>query len=374
MKKAEFSLRQVMVLTVTGLLAPTADLLPGLLARTAGRTAWLTPLFMLPAVLLWTGMLGQLLGREGEGLFVLLRRRMGKALGWGLTLLYIMWGVRLLAEQLRRTAGRMGSVYGGRGGEVTALLMLLLAMWMLYQKRGALCRAGEVFWPAAAVTVAAVLLMALPQIRWEYLVPSGEDWSGQPQSWAEYFNVWGTAVFGAALLRGVPEGPRGIGRAMGWMAVSCLGAAALVAAVLGQTGAGLAAELPHPFLVVVQGLSLEGALTRLEAPAAALWLLADFCRVGLLLAALREAGGERWGTLLFLAAGGAAAAGSLLFPGAEGGVSGGILLGILLPFLLWLCSRGKVGAEPDATSCGGERKENHRYCKVEKRIKKQQKT
>ena len=117
-------------------------------------------------------------------------------------------------------------------------------------------------------------------------------------------------------------------------------------------GAGLASKLSQPFLVMVQGLSLEGSLARLEAPVAALWLLADFCRMGLLLAVLREAGGEKGGKWLAVLGGAAAGLGGILLPRAENGVPGGILLGILAPLGLWLLSFCKKGKKLGSTSCG----------------------
>lgn len=338
MKKTEMSLRQILVLTVTGFWAPAIDLLPGLLAREAGRTAWLVPAVALPVLLLWVAMLGRLFRQEGSGLFVLLRQRLGKVAGNGFVLLYIVWAVWLLAEQLRRSAARMSLVYGGSGGELMAILVLLLVMWMIWGKQGGLYRAGEMFWLAMAVTVAALVLFALPQVEVGYLMPARQDWNGQIGGCLDYLNVWSTAVFAAALLPRASRKPGGDKRALAWVTVSCLGAAGLIAVTLGQMGVGLAAALPQPFLIMVQGLSLQGALTRLEAPVAALWLLADFCRMGLLLAAVREAGGEEKGGRTALLAGVAAAAIRYLLPATKDGVPGGIVLGILVPAGLWILS------------------------------------
>ena len=352
MKAETVSLRQIAVLTVTGLLAPAADVLPGLLAGSAGRSAWLIPLMMLPVLLAWSAVLTRLFRQEGSGLFSLLRYSLGKSLGWFLTLLYIMWAIRLLWERMGRCAARMGAVYGGGVGELMAALVLLLAVWMVWGKRGAIYRAGELFWLAVAAAVAAVLLLALPQIKGEYLLPARDGWAGSPRSWLQYLNVWATMIFGTALFSHVPRKYNAARGVMGWITASCLLSAGLLAAVQGQMGAELAARLPQPFLIMVQGLSLEGAVARLEGPVAALWLLSDFCRMGLLLLVLREAGGEKRGKWVAAAGAAAAFAGQLAVPAGAEAVSGGVLLGILLPVCLWLLAFCRKRREDRPTSCG----------------------
>lgn len=347
MKEEILSARQVCVLTVTGLLAPAAELLPGVLAR-GGGLGWAVPVLVLPVLLVWLALLGRLFREEGEGLFSLLDSCLGKRLGGGMILLYIMWDLWLLAEQVRRTAERMGSVYGVGGGVLSVLGVLTLSVWMVRGKRDALFRAGELFWLAMAITVAAVVLLALPQMRWEYLLsaPEGEGGGG---ALVRFLEVWGTTIFGTVLLPRVRREP-GMGRrAAGWLAVSCLMAAALAASVIGHMGPRLTGRWPLPFLVMVQGLSLEGAILRLEGPVAALWLLADFCRMSLLLAVLRESEKET-GRVRVAAGAAAAGIGAFLIRG-EGTVPGGILLGICVPAVLFYISKGGKTTEAGTISC-----------------------
>ena len=108
MKSEALSLRQIAVLTVTGLLAPGADLLPGLLARQAGRAGWPAPLLVLPAVLVWLCLLCDLFKEEGSCLGGRLKQGFGPVLGRILILLYIMWAVGLLGGLLARSGARLG--------------------------------------------------------------------------------------------------------------------------------------------------------------------------------------------------------------------------------------------------------------------------
>lgn len=314
----------------------------------------MTPVLMLPALALWVAMLGRVFREEKSGLFPVLRQRAGRGLGWCITILYVMWTIWLLAEQVERSAARMSAIYGRGGGEWIAALVLVLTVWMVWRKGDGLCRAAEVFWLAAAVAVAVFLALSLPRIRGAYLLPRKEEWSGQVESGLYYVDVWATAVLSTALLTKVPRRARAGRQAVGWLVASCLMAAGILAGILGQMGAGSARKLAQPFLITVQGLSLKGAIGRSEAPTAALWLITDLCRMGLFLLVLREAGGERGGK--WLAALGAVLAfmGRSVLPDGEGGGHGGIVLGVLVPVLLWVVSIHKERRGKSISCEGGK--------------------
>ena len=340
-KSDALSLRQITVLTVTGLLAPGADLLPGLLTRQAGRAGWLAPLLVLPVVLVWLCLLCDLFKEEGSCLGGLLKQGFGPVLGRVLILLYIMWAVVLAGGLLSRASARLGAVYENGMGRWLAGLALLLVLWMVWGKAGGLCRAAEIFWLAMAVTVAAVLLLSLPQLKGERLLPAWEEWKGVPGAWVDCLGVLGGAVFAAALAGKAPRREKSCSRLLGWGAAVCLLLTALAAAVVGQVGAELTGKLEHPFFIMVQGLSLEGGFARLEAPVAALWLLADFAGMGLLLLAVRTLAGERAGKWTALLAALAAAVGQGVFSEEKFLTSGGLVLGFGVPFLLWVVIKWK---------------------------------
>ena len=162
-----------------------------------------------------------------------------------------------------------------------------------------------------------------------------------PGGWVDCLGVLGGAVFAAALAGKAPRREKSCSRLLGWGAAVCLLLTALAAAVVGQVGAELTGKLEHPFFIMVQGLSLEGGFARLEAPVAALWLLADFAGMGLLLLAVRTLAGERAGKWTALLAALAAAVGQGVFSEEKFLTSGGLVLGFGVPFLLWVVIKWK---------------------------------
>ncbi len=341
MKADALSLRQVAVLTITALLAPVVDVMPGAVAGTGGAAGWLAPLFVMPILLLWMGMVCSALEGEGESLNTLARRGFGRGLGGVLTLLYIMWGFSALAAQVGRSARRLGAVYGPTAGKTLGALAVALALWLVWRKVSALCRAGEMFWLALGVGMLGLLALAAPQVEPVRLMPKGGDWMGLPGAVGACLALFAPGIFGAALVGKAPRSKLDKKRMLGWMVALCAIAALLIAAVVGQMGARLTASLPQAFFIMVQGLSLRGALARLEALAAALWMMADFAFAGLVLAGVRELAGEKLGRgMAVVVAAGAVAAQGLSFWEKTAGI-GGLIFGFGVPVILWLLCKSK---------------------------------
>ena len=342
MSRSEVSLRQVTVLTVAALLAPGVDLLPGATARASGATGWLAPLLMLPILLLWVAALSSLLA-DGRDLRTALRQGLGPFLGRTAILLYILWGVLALSAQLARSSARLGVVYGTGVGQVLALLPLLLALWTGGKGPAALCRTGELFWLALGVSVVAITALSLPQMKLGRLWPAWREWGGLPRAGLVCLGAAGPAVFGAALAGGGQGGRKSRRRLLGWTAVLCGLLTLLLGVIAGQVGVQLTAKLNHPFFIMVQGLSLEGAVARLEALVGALWLMADFCYAGLLLAGMEGLVGERAGRAVMAATAVIAALGQGWLSWEWGVELGGLILGVGLPLILWCVCKVRKG-------------------------------
>lgn len=340
MRSEGASVRQIAVVVSAGLLAPVVDYLPGALAQQAGRAGWTAVLLALPILLLWVALLGNLLRREEDSLPAVVRRRFGRVGSWIFFLIYIMWAVVVLARRLNGAAGRLGRVYGDGAGAALALTALLLAVWLTRGTLGALCRAGQMVWLGLLAVAVGVVLLALPKMEWSRVVPDG-GWSEMPGAVGLCLEWASVAAFGAVLTKEVSR--ERSGRLLRWTAGVGLLCTALLFIVYGHTGAGLAARLEEPFLIMVQGLSVKGAFARLEALVAALWLGADLVGMALPLYAVRILAGERFGRWV---AAGLAAAGVILwfFAGQPEGIWLGIGAGIGLPVFLWLAERKKDAA------------------------------
>lgn len=283
----KLSRTQLMALLWAGLLAPAAELLPGVTLG-AGRGAWLSTVAALPVFLLG----GWLLGRvsEGQGLAAGLRRCLGRAAGTGAVFLYIMWGLVLLALRLRLCAQRLLEA-GQRDGSLWffVLAVAAAAVWMAWGKPAALARTGQVLLAALLAASAVVLGLALFRVRPENLFPL---WTGDVvpvvRSALPACGVLSYGLFTAFLL-GQTRWEKGEGGAfLWWGTVGCLLLSLGQLVILGRFGAVLTAQLDSPFFSLAKSVGVEGAFQRVESVVAALWVFADLILCAVLLMALRQ--------------------------------------------------------------------------------------
>lgn len=226
--------------------------------------------------------------------------------------LYCAWAVALMAETLVRTAARLQSAAGGQGDAAWLLALLALPLiWMGWGKAEAFFRAVEIFWLAAAVGVAAIILLGMPRVEWHWATEAAGDWR---QSLLAGALTMSTGLFILPYLYKVEVEPGGAYRGLLWLGGLGLLTASLAAVTAGLLSPAVAEKLEAPFFAAA---GLLGDSARLEGLVSALWLLPDLTLVGLL---SRTWGERQWPALAVLTALGLALTGAA-----------GALPGIALP-------------------------------------------
>lgn len=280
MRCEKLSSRQLAVAVLTGGLSTGA--------AAAGRADWR---WLLLAAALGTAVGWLLLWRVGH-------RRLHPVL----RVLYCAWAVVLMAEVLRRTAHRIQQATGN--GEHTGWLLVLLAIplvWMGWGKAAAFFRAVEIFWLAVLVTAAAILLLGVPRMNWQWVMEPAGDWK---ESLLAGTLTMSAGLFVLPILYKVENGAGENRRGPAWLGALGLASAALAALTAGLLSPAVAAQLDGPFFTAA---GLLGDSARLEGLVSALWLLPDLTWVGLL---ARSWGEKRLPALAVLAAAGLAITGA----------------------------------------------------------------
>lgn len=311
MERDVLSMRQMMVLLVTALLAPASDLLPVLSAQKAGGGGWLTVLGALPLLLIALWAVGGVIRDGGAG------RMLGGLPRCIIIIVYLAWTLLTLTLSLRLCRARLAVIYGEGPALIFTSVLLIVALWMGLGKTAALARAGEVFYLALAVTLAGVLFLSAFKIEGANLGLSAEEAVALPGGSLAAAGLLLNILPAAVLGKKVSIKPRNTHRAVGWTVAFCLAITLLLGAVIGCVGPQLTARLPAPFLTMVQGLGVKGTFQRTEALAAALWTLSDLTLVGLLLHAWRDLAGRlhegKWSRWSILPAAAAGIAGGWMF-------------------------------------------------------------
>ena len=251
----KLSSRQLWVAVLTGGLSAGA--------AAAGRADW--------RWLLAAAALGTALG------WLLLRRVGDRPLHPALRALYCGWGALLMSDVLSRAADRVRQASGGGGN--TGWLLVLLALpliWMGWGKAAAFFRAAEIAWLALLAAAAAVLLLGLPRMNWQWALEPAGDWKS---SLAAGGLTMSAGLFVLPLLDKVEAPPEGDRPGPVWLGALGLTTAALAALTAGLLSPAVAAELDAPFFTAA---GLLGDSARLEGLISALWLLPDLVLAGLL--------------------------------------------------------------------------------------------
>lgn len=235
--------------------------------------------------------------REGGGLAEALERGFGPRLGKGVTFLYLLWALFLLALEGRLFAGRMLSTgYESTSPLLFLLVILALVLWMGRRKLSAFVRAVEICYLALALVLALVLLFSILDMEAGHVLPLWiSDLPGAAAATLVPVGALGCGVYAAFLGGEVTPREDDRRRGLRWLAAWCVLLTLLQFAVIAQLGAPLAAQLEAPLFEVARGIAVEGAFQRVEATVVALWVFSDFALLGLLLFALKKMARTLWG-------------------------------------------------------------------------------
>ena len=231
--------RQYYTLCTMALLSPLLHLVPRKTAAEAGCGGWLSGAAALVPLLLFAALLEGILrrGRPGEGIGEITLRALGPVAGRAALCLYALWFLLYGAFALRIGAERfIEAVFPLSRPWPFVGTILAMAVCGALGAPKALWRASEIFWPLLAGVLTLVLAFALPGLDVKNLPP-----------------------------------------------VTAADAPGIARSALTVFGAGLTAQLNHPFFTLLRNISLFHAVERFGALVIGLWVLPDFVLVAMLL-------------------------------------------------------------------------------------------
>lgn len=287
MEQDKISFHQLMALFWAGIMGPAAELLPAVTTGIAGPAGWLSTVLALPILLCACWIIARLT-RQGGSLADGIVRALGPAAGKGVLFLYIVWMEGVLVLRLRLSAQRLLSA-GERDGALWFFLFALaaLGLWLASGKLAALSRAAELFFAVLMAGAAAVIGLALFQVKPENLLPV---WT-QDLGPALYSALPGAGVLGyglfAAFLWGQVAQPGPGRRWLRWGVGGCLALSVAQLVILGAFGPALTARLKSPFFQLAQSVGVDGAFQRVESVITAIWVFSDLALLAGLLWGMR---------------------------------------------------------------------------------------
>ena len=278
--------RQYLSLMLFGCLAPMLRRMPRALAQTAGFGAWLSILIcILPAALLLA--LHRMLLRtagNGRGMCEILRDALGRRVGSIFIALYAAWMLFLAGYVLRGGAERfITTIYPNNDPLVFMVVTLLACLFAAMGSLKAIARTAMVFRPWLLGALVLVFAFSLPDAKlaglWQPAPGSGDGIARGCLAALEPLCFPVCVAFARDMCR--EELPRR--RWVPWFAAVFVAEELLYVCVIGLFGPELTARLANPFLSMVRGVSLFGAIERVEAVVVTLWVFSDFVFFSLLI-------------------------------------------------------------------------------------------
>ena len=316
-KRGILTRRQLLSLGWVALLSPVIRQLPRAAVHMGGRGSWLSPVFALPPLLLYIGLLHGLLKnrQDGEGLQQQFCKALGPVFGKGLLLAFTGWVVFYMGFVLRAGADRfIAAVYPSSRPTIFILTLALLGLMAGLGRLKVLSRFAEVVQPLLIFSLLLIIGSALPKTELTNLLPLDRaDLRSAAMGALPVANTLCFTVY-AAFLEHRVEGER-VGRSLFLPLAGTLGLVFLLGLVtIGCFGAELTGAMRHPFFVLIRDVRLFNLLERIEAVIIVQWVLTDFvlvalcCHVAASNLAFTFGCGERWRRIFAVGVTGAAAA------------------------------------------------------------------
>lgn len=279
--KENYNSRQLRALTFLAFLVPVMRLVPKYTAEVAGSGAYLAPVIALPLILLYIYFLSSLLRsrNDGEGLGEMLLKTGGSFFGravlgitWVFSLFYCSFVLRSGADRY------ISTVYPASGPWVFVFVMLALALIAALGRKTALVRTAKIFSPMLLFVLIPVLAFSFTMADFRLLRPINENGTAALiKSAFPVLNVSiGMLAYSAFLEGGCEKDRYRAKNYILWFLPVCVLISVIIAAIIGNYGAPLTAELSHPFFTMIRDVRLFNTLERLEALMLALWVLPDF--------------------------------------------------------------------------------------------------
>ena len=279
---------QWMAISSLILLGPALRLLPQLTAAAAGRAAWLSVLPALPLLLFYAGLFSRWLEKRPAraGLPELLLQALGEKPGKALLLLLSLWLCFYGGFLLRSGADRLVvTVYPHSGPAVFAVSMGLACALAALGSARSLGRCAKLMLVPVLGMLLFLLLFAAKSVDTRDLLPvTVYDLPGITRAALPVLDVLSLGLFLPLFLLGQTDTEEKLlPRYSRWLLTESLLLCLLILAVVGNFGAGLTAQLSHPFFTLVRNQVFFQSLERIEALIVSCWVFPDFLLVSLCL-------------------------------------------------------------------------------------------
>ncbi len=275
----KISIRQAMFLFLSISFTPMVRLLPVYATKRAKEAAWLVPIAAV-AMLVLIAFIWQTFCKKYKdcSLMDIYCEISGKFIGKIITAIYLIWILILTALYVRYFAIRLvGAVYPNATMNIFIVLMLIVIAYTLRNGLIVLARFNEVFLPVLTVVFYILIVLMLPNVKAEFLIPvtyrsiipilSGGVGVTGILAYFTFVFIIGDKINNKEKIK-----KTGILLALFMFLPLTL----VIAVPMGIFSHSVVQRTQVPFLIAVKQISLFDTLEKFESIVVALWVLSDF--------------------------------------------------------------------------------------------------
>lgn len=283
----ELSIRQIVSMYLYVSISPVLRQLPAALAREAGRSGYLSPLWSVISTALLTGIILLLIkSYPGLNLYEIMVHLTGVFLAKVLIFTYLVWAILSVTAKVNIYALTLQFTLMPRTrSDFFMVIMILLVYYALLRGSKTVFRFSELTLGPILFLFGVLFICAVSRLRTDYLVPVST--MQLPSTILASKNV---AAIGGNMVLGLffadqfnitvtKKQKRKL-----WYGAAVFTVLALIITIFsfGITGADITADLPFPFYITVKSISFFNVFERFEVLVTLICVLSDFIMVCIL--------------------------------------------------------------------------------------------
>lgn len=272
------SVKQLIIVIVVMIISPTVRFLPAYAAKHAAEAGWVTPWAAMPPVIVTIYFIHGIFKKyQDKNAAEVVKDILGKYVGTAALIVHFIWLLLLCSFFIRFSAERLvSSIYPNVDINLFIIITIMVISYIIRSGETSIARMGEILLPILLIVIAFIMLLLLPNIRADALLPI---------SFSDTIPIikgsFGTlSVFGYLfVIFFFSENIVGKQNTKKLFIKGTIVLQIMIFMVLftafGILGSSVIVRAPIPFLVTVKQISIADTIENFESVVVATWMLSD---------------------------------------------------------------------------------------------------
>lgn len=272
------SVKQLIIVIVVMTISPTVRFLPAYAAKFANEAGWVTPWAALPPVIVTVYFIHNIFSKyQNKSTSEIIKDILGKYVGTAALIVHFIWILLLTGFYVRFSTERLvSSIYPNIDINYFTVITLVVISYIIRSGETSIARMGEILFPILFIVIGFIMLLLLPQIRADALLPiSFSDAIPIIKGSAGTLSVFGylfVIFFFSENITGKEKTRKLFLKGTAALQIMLF---MVLFTSFGILGSSVIIRTPIPFLVTVKQISIADTIENIESIVVATWILSD---------------------------------------------------------------------------------------------------